>query len=108
MTRFSCPYLNDEVELTDERRQHIVEQHPELAPFLDEVLGQTLVTPDLVVRSSRIPSANLFSRWYNELRDGKHVVAVVVSDGSPVQRHWIITAYLASKLRRGAVEWPTS
>lgn len=108
MTLFPCPHLNGEVELTDERRHHIVEQHPELASFLEKVLGETLVTPDLVARSSRIPSAKLFSRWYNELRDGKHVVAVVVSDEGPANRHWIITAYLASKLCRGAVEWPTS
>ena len=28
--RFPCPYLNGEVELTDERRAHLVQQHPDL------------------------------------------------------------------------------
>ena len=32
MTRYPCPYLGDEVELSDEREQHIAEHHPDLLP----------------------------------------------------------------------------
>ena len=32
MTRFPCPYLEAEVELTDERKRHIAERHPDLLP----------------------------------------------------------------------------
>lgn len=32
MALFSCPYLQGEVELTDERETHIAEQHPDLLP----------------------------------------------------------------------------
>ena len=32
MRTFSCPYLEGEVELTDEREKHITETHPDLLP----------------------------------------------------------------------------
>jgi hypothetical protein len=32
MTRFPCPYLGGEVELSDDREQHIAEHHPDLFP----------------------------------------------------------------------------
>jgi hypothetical protein len=55
-----------------------------------------------------MPRAKLFSRWYSDVRSGKHVVVVVVSDPGPGERHWIITAYLARKLAEGGVEWKRS
>jgi len=47
----------------------------------------------------------LFSRWYDDVRLGKHVVVVVVSEFDPTARHWIITAYMARKLTDGENEW---
>jgi hypothetical protein len=35
-------------------------------------------------------------------------VVVVVSDSTPSDRHWIVTAYLARKLAEGEVEWQRS
>jgi hypothetical protein len=58
--------------------------------------------------SRRFASAKLFSRWYSQVRAGKHVVVVVVSDPGPAERHWVITAYLARRLAEGAVEWKRS
>ena len=40
-----------------------------------------------------------------DLRQGKHVVVVVVSEREPSARHWIITAYMARKLAREGIEW---
>jgi hypothetical protein len=65
MSRFPCPYLNGQVELTEERERHIVERHPDLLPeHLErlERLAETLSAPDQVRRSSRFGSAKLFSR----------------------------------------------
>jgi len=45
-------------------------------------------------------NARLFSKSHPELRGGKSVVVVVVSDFQP-QRHWIVTAYLTGKLIEG-------
>jgi len=103
MTRFPCPYLRGDVEFSDERERHVVEGHPDLLPELHNWIAATLAEPDEVRRSRRFSSARLFSRWYAELRGGKHVVVVVSAqdDGG----HWIITAYIARKLTEGEVEW---
>jgi hypothetical protein len=103
--RFPCPYLQEEVELTEERERQISERHPDLLPEHRPRLAETLAAPDHVRTSTRFGSAKLFSRWYTGVRQGKYVVVVVVSERTPQARHWIITAYLASKLAQGGAEW---
>ncbi|MDE2058396.1 MAG: hypothetical protein KGL31_07275 [candidate division NC10 bacterium] len=44
---------------------------------------ETLSDPDQVHRSARFAGAKLFSWWYNDLWDGKHVVVVMVSKPDP-------------------------
>lgn len=108
MERFACPYLQGEVELSDERERHIVARHPDLFPAYRTRIAETLADPDHVRRSPRFGSARLFSRWYDDPGTGKHVVVVVVSEADPRQRHWIITAYAARRLAEGEVEWGRS
>lgn len=105
MTRYPCPYLNGEAELTDERERHIAERHPDLLPEYRERIAETLAEPDQIRRSVRCGSARLFSRWYTDLRHGKHIVVVVLSELDTSNRHWIITAYIARRLAEGDVEW---
>jgi hypothetical protein len=105
VSRFYCPYLQGEVALTEERERHIAERHPELLPEHRERIAETLAYPDQVRKSARFGSAKLFSRWYTDLREGKHVVVVVVSARGPYERHWIIMAYMARKLVQGDIEW---
>lgn len=104
MEQFPCPYLEGVVELTEERSRHIAERHPDLLPEHRTKIAETLEVPDQVRRSSRFGNARLFSRWYADVRSGKHVVVVVVSEQSQ-KRHWVITAYMARKLAQGEVEW---
>ena len=108
MGDFECPYLESQVELTDEREQHIAAHHPDLLPQYADRIASTLADPDQIRRSARFASARMFSRWYNDLGTGKHVVVVVVSDPAPGSRHWIITAYIARTLAGGVVEWQRS
>ena len=105
MTRFPCPYLTGQVELSEERERHVAERHPDLLPEHRERIAETLADPDQVRGSVRFASAKLFSRWYTDIRGGKHVVVVVVSEIGPSQRHWIITAYIARRLAEGDIEW---
>jgi hypothetical protein len=105
MTRFPCPYLNALVELTDERELHIAERHPDLLPEHRQCMADTLADPDQVRHSKRFANARLFSRWFQSVRSGKHVVVVVVSGSAPGGRHWIITAYIARQLAGGEIEW---
>jgi hypothetical protein len=107
MAFLQCAYLNGRVELTEERERHIAARHPDLLPAHKERLIEVLLDPDLV-RRSRLPNAKLFSRWYT---DKKHIVLVVVSEVSPTERHWVITAYCTRRLpepREGVVEWSRS
>lgn len=105
MARFTCPYLDGEVELTEERERHINERHPELAPKCQERIAQTLADPDEVRRSARLANARLFSRRFDDIIERKHVVVVVVSETATARRHWVITAYVVGKLGYGEVEW---
>ena len=105
MTRYPCPYLKGDVELTEERERHIAERHPDLLPEHRGRIAETLARPDQIRRSARFGSARLFSRWYTDVRRGKHVVVVVVSERGPRERHWVITAYMARALAEGDVEW---
>jgi hypothetical protein len=81
--RFPCPYLNGEVALTEERERHITERHLDLLPEYRPCIAETLSALDQVRASVRFGSAKLFSRWYAEVRQGKYVVVVVVSERSP-------------------------
>jgi hypothetical protein len=105
MAQFPCPYLKGDVELTVERERHIAERHPDLLPEHYDLMAATLATPDLVRRSPRLGNARLFSRRFNHIRGGKHVVVVVVSDPAPDRRHWVVTAYFARRLAEGEIEW---
>ncbi len=102
--RFSCPYLAGEVELSDEQEKHVGDRHPELSPKIRELIRETLAEPREVRRSARSADARLFSRWFDDIMGGKHVVVVVVSERK-TGRHWVITAYVVSKLGQGDVEW---
>jgi hypothetical protein len=100
-----CPYLGCEVEWTVERERHATARHPDLLPEHRDRVAATLAEPDGVRRSLRFGSARLFSRWFSDLRQGKHVVVVVNRDPPPHVRYWIMTAYIATKLTPGEPEW---
>ena len=105
MSKFPCPYLKGNVELTKERERHIAKRHPDLLPKYRKKMIETIAQPEQIRRSKRFGNAKLFSRWYTDVRKGKYVVVVVVSEPDAMSRHWIITAYLTRRLVEGEVEW---
>jgi hypothetical protein len=105
MALLPCPYLGGGVELTDERRQHILSKHPDLLPEHFDALAQTIADPDQVRRDNRFPLTRLFARWFDELKGGKFLIAAVVTDPPPGVRHWIVTAYITERPTRGLIEW---
>ncbi len=105
ITRLSCPYLTGEVELTEEREQHIAPHHPDLLPEYRDRLAETLADPDRVRLSSDSDGARIFSRWYASTSGGKHIVVVVVTDDARSNRSWVVTAYITRKLTGGVTEW---
>ena len=108
VTRFSCPYLKNEVELTSEREQHITDNHPELLATHRTLIGETLADPDQVRHSTQVPSAFMFSKRCEGSLEGKSIVVVVMTGAGGNQRNWIVTAYLTRKLTGGEIEWKRS
>lgn len=105
MALLKCPYLKIDVELTAERERHIQNHHPDLLPEHRQRIIETVGEPDEIRRSSRVGNAKLFSRWFDDLRGGKYVVVVVVDESKRESHPWIITAYMARKLKEGEIEW---
>jgi type I restriction enzyme R subunit len=87
--------------------RHIATRHPDLLPEHRGLVAKTLADPDEVRRSARSSDARVFTCWYDDLRGGKYVMVVVVTEAAP-KRHWIVTAYLTRNLLEGAVEWRKS
>jgi hypothetical protein len=108
VTHFPCPYLQTEVELTEERERHIAERHPDLLLAHRTCIADTLAEPDQVRRSARLRNARLFTRWFDTMCGGKHVVVVVVTDVAASRRHWVVTAYMARQRTEGDIEWTKS
>jgi hypothetical protein len=104
---FFCPYLNNSIELTEERYQHILKTHPGTLPDYLPQLADTLKDPDLIRSSDRDPNALLFSKWFETIRGGRYLVIVVINPIQP-ERPWIITTYTARKITGGKVVWTKS
>jgi hypothetical protein len=107
MDSFQCPYLSGEVKLTGERKKHIAENHPDLLPEYEDRIPLVLSDPDQIRISERFKKARLFSKWFDNVRGGKYIVVVVISEDLPAKRHWIVTAYIARRLSGGKTEWQT-
>jgi hypothetical protein len=103
--RFHCPYLGGDVEWTEERERHVAKRHPELLPAHRDRIAETIADPDEIRKDEDYPNTRLFSRWFGDLMDGKHVMVAVVSAEKPVRRHWIVTAFIARKPAKGDLEW---
>jgi hypothetical protein len=97
---FPCPYLNQLVELTEERYQHILIAHPGTLPDYLTQLEATLENPDLIRRSDRDPDALLLSKWFEDIRSGRYLVVVVIAQTEP-ERAWIVTTDTARKIKGG-------
>ena len=91
--------------LTDERKKHIADNHPDLLPRYEEQIREALNNPDQIRISERFKNAHLFSKWFDNILGGKYIVAVVVSEEWPEDRHWIITAYITRRLSGGKSVW---
>ncbi|CAN5565746.1 hypothetical protein BH11ARM2_BH11ARM2_13710 [soil metagenome] len=98
MKHYQSHYYPATIELTDERAAHIAQRHPDLYPQEEARLELTLAEPDGVVRrvTREGNPKHEFYRWFPDLRGGKFVRVQVVTDSGDPDRHWIVTAYLAT------------
>lgn len=87
------------VRLPDERWIHIVENHDDLAGYMDEVLA-AVENPDFIIEGYRNALIAL-----KEIKEGKFL-AVVYKELQP-KDGFIITAYLSNKIKldREVIIW---
>ena len=88
--------------LTEERLDHIVESHPELADA-KRLIEETLGAPETIVESVSDARVNLYYRYYYATVVGdKHVCMVVHTAPKP----FVLTAYLTDRVKKGTIVWP--
>lgn len=93
--RYTDEYGN-EVRLTDERLQHILRRHPEMA-FQVHRFAETLAKPDAVRPSRSNPTVQLYYRRYPDLRGRNRYVCLVVKRGRTYS--FILTGYLDRRIK---------
>jgi len=88
--------------LTDERLDHFEKDHPEMAGQIDKV-AETLLQPEIVVRSRTDSETELFYRHYEMTPVGEKYMCVVVK--VRVDDIFILTAYFTDTIKKGDVLW---
>ena len=96
--------LERQVRLTDERLDHILNDHPEMADQ-SERLGETLHNPDTIVRSKTDNDVELFYKLFASTPvSSKYMCVVLKIKNNDI---FIITAYFTDTVKKGAVLWPS-
>lgn len=80
------------VELTDERRKHILQFHPDTKKY-QKHFQKTLKEPKNIRRSRHDPKVFIF---YGLVEKEKYLAIVVKTN----ERHFILTAYLTKKSKK--------
>lgn len=95
MVTFECNILGP-IELTEERKKHIIERHPELKSHINK-FSQVLYHPDYVRKSKIDLEVLLFYKYFVSIKNGKYLTIAVKKD----VRNFVLTAYLTDKIRAG-------
>jgi len=93
---FDCPALDRQVELTDEREEHIETRHPDLLPEHLEELQLAIEDPQQVGYSN-LDGNLMLARWSDRIGGGRNVVVGIAEDPR-ADRFWIVTAFLNHKI----------
>lgn len=94
-------YAGNDIRLTDERLAHIKE-HPEVSMH-DSKIAETLLIPDIVIKSKSDEEARLYYKYYAGLSIGDKHLCVVVKFKQ--EDAFVITAYFTDSVKKGDVLW---
>jgi|SRR5262245_55111782 len=92
------------VELTEERWQHIVTEHPIMSEYREK-LPTVLADPDYIKRSKRDGDVLLYYRYFTDILAGKFLLVVVKRDA---KRSFILTGYVTRSVMKGNTLWERS
>lgn len=93
-------YYGRNIELTEERWQHIIKEHPELKGLKNKI-GEVLLDPDYIKKSKRDSEVELFYKFKCELYNGKYLLVTVKVN----KRCFILTAYITDTIRKGDTKY---
>ena len=88
----------EEIELTTERKDHILKAHPELKAHLEK-LSKVLSGPDEIRISRFDKNVLLFYKFFAKVKSGKYI-NVTVKTGD---RNFVLTSYITDKIRAGEI-----
>lgn len=86
------------VEVTQERKKHIVNAHPEIKSYFNK-LPLVLRNPDEIRKSKIDPHVLLFYKYFARIKKGKYLAAAVKTN----KRNFLLTAYLTDKIKAGEI-----
>jgi hypothetical protein len=95
-------FKDRQIRLTNERKEHIKSDHPEMSGQIVKITD-TLMNPDVVVRSRTDTNIELFYRHYEFTPVTEKYLCIVVKVLS--NDCFIITAYLTDTIKKGEVLW---
>lgn len=88
------------IELSNERWQHIIKEHPEVKNCQDK-LPEVVKQPDLIKHSKKDKDVLLYYRYYPEILGGKYLLVVVKIRS----RSLVLTCYVTDRIKEGDVLW---
>ena len=88
--------LGRDFELTQERKKHILNFHPDLNSYFLK-LKEVFLKPDEVRISKSDPGVLLFYKHFAKIKQGKYIVGVVKINS----RSFVLTAYLNNRILSG-------
>ncbi len=96
--------LNRIIRLSNERIQHIKENHPELA-FNDllEKISETLQSPEVILSSTSDETVELFYKYFFKTPVGDKWLCIVVKNLQT--DFFVITLYYTDSIKKGNEVW---
>jgi len=91
-----------QVRFEDERHEHIQSEHPEMFGQVGRI-EETLLEPDIVIRSRTDSEVELFYRHYSKTPVTEKFLCVVVK--ALENDFFIITAFFTDTQKRGEILW---
>lgn len=90
------------IRLTEERKRHFEENHPEMENQIEKI-KETLINPDVIVRSKIDHQAELFYKHYPITPVTEKYLCIVIKLLN--DDIFIITAYFTDTVKRGEILW---
>lgn len=86
--------IGENIELTIERKKHILERHPETENHFNKI-ASTLIRPDEIRIDSRDSKVLLFYKYFSKIE--KYIVVVIKTN----KRNFLLTFYSTYRIKTG-------